>query len=289
MDSFFSKSQRELQAAFLTARDCPVVLEYLGRYPHLNLQLLDLVHTIAFERGSTDSRPLVIVAWKGDEVVGAASLQPSLILDACSAPEVVRTLFPFLEPLESGLVKSAETVVTPLWRLLRKHDRHALIDRPETGFWLRPEEETSTELPEGAVLRHARPEDLDALVRAARESLREEGRPDPSPLDPEGFRRWVRGRIQRARVVEFQGSVGFVGYADVQRSEGWLVQGVFTWPEVRRHGLARAGMAGLIKEAFEAGAAHVQLTVVDGNDPATALYRGLGFQPFMRLRTILFQ
>ena len=47
-------------------------------------------------------------------------------------------------------------------------------------------------------------------------------------------------------------------------------------------------MSALMREAFEAGADHVQLAVVDGNRAAEALYRGLGFAPFDLLRTILF-
>ncbi|MCA9509339.1 MAG: GNAT family N-acetyltransferase, partial [Myxococcales bacterium] len=129
---------------------------------------------------------------------------------------------------------------------------------------------------------------LEALVHAARASLREEGRPDPFDGDPTGFRRWVRGRLERARVVERDGRVAFVGYADVRRPEGWLVQGVYTWPEARRTGLAAAGMSAIVEEGFEAGAGHVQLAVVDGNAPAMSLYAKLGFRPFDTLRTILF-
>ena len=84
------------------------------------------------------------------------------------------------------------------------------------------------------------------------------------------------------------GRVAFVGYADVRRPEGWLVQGVYTWPAFRRRGLARAGMAGLIQEATTAGADHLQLAVVNGNEAAIRLYEGLGFEAFVKLRTILF-
>ena len=136
--------------------------------------------------------------------------------------------------------------------------------------------------------RRARSEDLDDLVLAARESLREEQRPDPYVSNAAGFRRWVQGRSGQARVVEADGRVVFVGYADVQRPDGWLVQGVYTWPEARRRGFATLGMTALCREAFEAGADHVQLAVVDGNDPAMGLYERLGFEVFGRLRTILF-
>ena len=37
-----------------------------------------------------------------------------------------------------------------------------------------------------------------------------------------------------------------------------------------------------------AGAAHVQLSVVEGNIPARALYEHLGFRPHATLRTLLF-
>ena len=123
---------------------------------------------------------------------------------------------------------------------------------------------------------------------AARESLREEGRPDPFSGDVRGFRRWVSGRVARARVIESEGRVVFVAYADVQRPEGWLVQGVYTWPELRGRGLATAGVSDLCREAFAAGTDHVQLAVVEDNVPGVRLYERLGFKPFARLRTILF-
>ena len=132
------------------------------------------------------------------------------------------------------------------------------------------------------------PEDLDWLVEAARESLREESRPDPFAGDARGFRRWVRGRVPRARVVEDGGRIVFAGYADVQRPEGWLLQGVYTRPESRRRGYGSVGVSDLCREAFASGADHVQLSVVDGNEPGRALYESLGFKPFARLRTILF-
>ena len=80
----------------------------------------------------------------------------------------------------------------------------------------------------------------------------------------------------------------FVGYADVRRKEGWLLQGVYTWPSARRRGFASAGVSSLCRSAFDAGADHVQLSVVEGNQAGGGLYAKLGFQPFASLRTILF-
>ena len=98
----------------------------------------------------------------------------------------------------------------------------------------------------------------------------------------------MRGRLPRARVVESAGRIVFVGYADVRRSDGWLLQGVYTWPEVRRLDHASVGVSALCQEAFAAGADHVQLSVVDGNLAGQRLYERLGFKPFAKLRTILF-
>jgi predicted GNAT family acetyltransferase len=131
-------------------------------------------------------------------------------------------------------------------------------------------------------------QDLSNLVIAARESLREESRPDPFSGDIRGFQRWVQGRVPRARIVEHAGQVAMVGYADVQRPEGWLLQGIYTWPGFRRRGVASFGLSELCREAFRAGANHVQLAVVDGNIAAQRLYEGLGFKAFAKLRTILF-
>ena len=276
------------KAGFLTARDRGSVLAYLKTDSRLNLQLLDLIDGDSDVRNLSEVEPVVLVAWHGSEVVGVAALRPTLLFDAHLGRPALQAFLPFFSSIETGLLKSLDTVVTDLWKLLEATGRRTLIDRYETAFSIGVDQLERAPLPAGAVLRRADLGDLEQLVYAARASLREEKRPDPAERDPVGFERWVRGRIERARVVEVDGRLAFVGYADVRRAEGWLVQGVFTWPEMRRRGLAAAGMAGLATEAFDSGANHVQLAVVEGNDPALNLYRGLGFRSFARLRTVLF-
>ncbi len=153
---------------------------------------------------------------------------------------------------------------------------------------LDPENFRPAAAPAAVRVRTAALADLDRLVEAARASLREESRPDPFVGDPRGFRRWVASRRERALVVERAGRVESVGYADVQLSEGWLLQGVYSWPEQRRKGLAAAGVSALCERAFAAGAGHVQLSVVEGNAAAIALYARLGFRRHAMLRTLLF-
>lgn len=279
-----------IKAQLLTQRDRDAALGYLKREAHHNLLLMEMAASVGQAPTPSEQPPRVVAAWRAGELVGVASLRPSVVVDFEMSDEVLDVCLPYIASVETGLIKSSRHVVTPLWERLRRRGRYALIDRGETAYRLRAGdwEASPRLLAEGLVLRQANEDDLDDLVYAARASLREEDRPDPFDGDPAGFRRWVSGRLHRARLVEHEGRVVFVGYADVRRPEGWLIQGVYTWPRDRRRGFASVGMRHMVREAMEAGADHVQLAVVEGNDPAIGLYAGLGFEPFAELRTILF-
>jgi RimJ/RimL family protein N-acetyltransferase len=278
---------RRLAARLVRVADRAPILARLARRPEQNLFLLDLAARIGAPAPPGELRSEVAAAWDGPDVAGVVGLRPSISFDAEADPDAIAALLPYLETLGVGLMKSERAGVDLAWSALRRRVRRvALLDRIEMAYALRAA--ARLRAPGALRARRAEPRDLDALVVAARESLREEDRPDPFAGDARSFRRWVKGRIERARVVESEGRVGMVAYADVQRPEGWLVQGVYTWPELRRRGLAAAGVSDLCREAFAAGASHVQLAVVEGNAPARALYEGLGFESFTELRTVLF-
>ena len=277
-----------LRARRLERRDREAALARLAGHARDDLFLLELVAALGRAPAPGEARAELVGAWRGDALAGVVALRPSVLLDAHMDDAALDALLPHLERVETGLIKSPEAAVARLWRRLAARGRHAFVDRRETACALEPRGACLIPPPPEVRVRPASDDDLPALVHAARASLREEGRPDPFEGDPDGFRRWVRGRVPRATLVEVSGRVAFVGYADVQRREGWLLQGVYTWPELRRRGLAAVGVSALCREAFEAGAQHAQLAVVDGNAPAERLYAKLGFQPFARLRTILF-
>lgn len=272
----------------LRARERELALARLAPFLRHNLLLVDAVHACGAELAPGEARADVLAALRGRELAGLCSLQPTLTLEEGAPAEVAEAFVPHLGALASGLVKVSAPASERLWAPLRRLGRRALLDRFETAYAVEPEAVGHAAPPAGARVRAARASDLEALVHAARASLREENRPDPFEGDPAGFRRWVAGRLPRATVVEVDGAVRFVGYADVQRTEGWLLQGVYTWPEARRRGLAAAGVAELARRARLARADHVQLAVVEGNRPAERLYEKLGFRAFARLRTILF-
>jgi ribosomal protein S18 acetylase RimI-like enzyme len=280
---------RRVEARLLRSEERPIVLARLAANARANLFLLDLVERMSAPPAPGELRTEIAAAWQGSDVVGVVGLRPSIAFDADVTPEAIEAFLPLLESLGVGLVKSTAEPVEWFWRELgRRVHRRALVDRIETAYSVRSAGAKLVLPRPSERARTALPEDLEWLVEAARESLREESRPDPFAGDPRGFRRWVRGRVPRARVVEAEGRAVFVGYADVQRPEGWLLQGVYTRPDARRRGHARVGVSNLCREAFASGADHVQLAVVDGNEPGRALYESLGFQPFAKLRTILF-
>ncbi len=278
-----------LKVRSLRAKDRDAVLGYLERDPRLNLALIDQVLRLGKPGRHGDPRPRLLAAWRGEEPAGVAAQRPSLMLDARVGPEVLEALFPRFGSVSSGLLKSTEERVAPLWDWLRQHGHRALLDRFEIGYAVTAYQLRPAAPPPGWRLRSAVHSDLDALVEAARQSLLEEHRPDPSLGDPSGFRVWVENRLSRAVVAEGPGrQLGFVGYADVRCERGWLLQGVFTWPKVRRIGLATAGVTELCRRAFGARSEHVQLAVVEGNRAAERMYEGLGFVAYARLRTLLF-
>jgi ribosomal protein S18 acetylase RimI-like enzyme len=277
-----------IRARILRDPDRAQALEYLRADADENLVLLDFVEKLGGALGPSEMPSQIYGGFDGDRLVGVVLLRPCVAISWGMTDRVLEALAPHLMRVPAGLMKSERQLVERTWKGLEALGRRSIIDRIEIGFRLVSDRMVSAEPTPPGVARPARPEDLEELVYAARASLWEEDRPDPADGDPAGFRRWVRSRLSRARIVSEDGRLVFVAYADVRRPEGWLIQGVYTWPEARRRGFARHGMDSIIREAFACGASHVQLAVVEGNQGACALYRELGFESFEELRTILF-
>ena len=277
-----------IRARILRDPDRARALEYLRADADENLVLLDYVERLGGALGPGEMPSQIYGGFDGDRLVGMVLLRPCVAMSWGITDRVLEALTPQLMRVPSGLMKSERRVVERTWKGFEALGRRSIIDRVEIGFRLLPDRMVPAEAASPGVARPARLEDLEELVYAARASLWEEDRPDPADGDPAGFRRWVQSRLSRARIVSEEGRMVFVAYADVRRPEGWLIQGVYTWPEARRRGFARRGMDSIIREAFASGASHVQLAVVEGNERASALYRELGFEPFEELRTILF-
>lgn len=277
-----------LRARRLSPGDRPAALALLQGARDENLVLIDQVERLSNGAFADEPPPQLHGAFAGDRLMGIAALRPSIALSSGLDEHVLAVLLPALLRIPSGLLKCERRLVEALWSPLAAAGREAIIDRIEIAYRLASTGMPARDASLPGVARSARASDLGDLVHAARASLWEEQRPDPAETDPIGFARWVESRLGRARVVCVDGRVVFVAYADVRRGQGWLIQGVYTWPDVRRQGYARKGMEALLHEAFASGASHVQLAVVAGNERASSLYDKLGFEPFAELRTILF-
>jgi len=277
-----------IRARILRDPDRAQALEVLHVHSDENLVLIDFVEKLGGVLGPGEMPSEVHGGFDGDRLLGVVLMRPCVAISWGIEDRVLEALLPHLMRVPSGLLKSERHSVERTWKGLEALGRRSMINRIEIAFRLGPDRMVAADAALPGVARAARPGDLEELVYAARASLWEEDRPDPAEGDPVGFRRWVESRLSRARVVSEEGRLVFVAYADVRRPEGWLIQGVYTWPEVRRRGFARRGMDSVVREAFASGAAHVQLAVVEGNEAASALYHELGFERFAELRTILF-
>ena len=277
-----------IRPRLLSEFDCELALDYLRVDASENLVLIDSVERLGSPERGGELPSHLYGAFRGERLEGIVLLRPCVAISHGMSDAVLNLLLPYLLRVPSGLLKGDRHLVESVWNALKSAGREATIDRIEVAFRLTPERMLPATPDLHGIARPACAEDLEELVYAARASLWEEDRPDPAEIDPSGFRRWVESRLSRARIVSDGGRTVFVAYADVRRSDGWLIQGVYTWPEARRRGFARLGMDAIVREAFASGASHVQLAVVEGNERASRLYRELGFEDFAELRTVLF-
>ncbi len=278
------------QVRALRLEEVEVALTHLSRAPRLNLWLLDQV--LHFAEGPwrrAAARSQLLAVWRGDQLKALAQLRPSFTLDATTDEATLEALLPHLGDIVSGIVKGRSSLMGRLRaQLALRGHRAPLLDRMELGYALRAEDAHYAPPPAGLELRAARAGDLDALVVAAQGSLLAEQRPDPLQKSARRFRRWVKTRVAHATVGVLDGRVVFVGYSDITRPCGWLLQGVFTSPAQRGRGIAAAGVSMMARRAFEAGAGHLQLAVLEDNLAGQRLYQRLGFEPFTRQRVLVF-
>jgi GNAT superfamily N-acetyltransferase len=83
-------------------------------------------------------------------------------------------------------------------------------------------------------------------------------------------------------VLADDGRPAAFSFLALRGDEGWI-GGMGTAPAHRRQGLGEAALRAALDVARDRGAASVRLEVIDGNDPARALYEKLGFDYERRL------
>ena len=278
-----------MRAGLLTARDRDEALEYLSRNPRRNLWLFNQTASLGDAPPMGHGVPQIVAAWDEHGLAGLASLSPCITPDAIIGPDALDALMPYLATVKSGLIKGRYRTVSALWERLSRRGAIALEDHEEIAWSVWPGEEVRIDFPPGAIFRPADESDLDAVFEAVREGLKADGLWGHLDDDIVARRLWVRGHIPKVKVVEMDGKVVWAGSIGVRRPEGWLVEGVYTWPHARGQLLAAAVGSATFREAFEAGATHVQAAGLAESAPSIALHRKVGFTPFDQIRTILFR
>ena len=230
--------------------------------------------------GAYEDGRLVALAWVGANVVPVSPTGRGL--EALARAVVVH------QRSFSSLVGDAPAVHT-VWSHLAQawpSPRQMRADQPSL---------TITGTPSADADAHVRPavmDDLEIVLPASVAMFTEEY--GYSPLGSSGaYAARVRQLIDAGRSfvrigqgpdgprVEFKAEIGAFALGVAQ------VQGVWTHPDLRGHGLGAAGTAAVVEHAYALGARTVSLYVNDYNTTARAVYRRVGFDQVGSYATVV--
>jgi GNAT superfamily N-acetyltransferase len=132
------------------------------------------------------------------------------------------------------------------------------------------------------IVRHARPEDLPAIVALMEELARFEKMEGPPPEAAERLRAdaFERRRVEvfvaerEGRVIAYAAT--FETYSTFRARPVLYLEDLFVTERERRRGAARAMMAHLAREALRRGCARLAWVVLDWNADAQRFYEALG-------------
>jgi GNAT superfamily N-acetyltransferase len=142
---------------------------------------------------------------------------------------------------------------------------------------------TSRTLPDGAVLRPARPGDEPGILDAITALAVYEREPDAVENTVEALAASFFGPDPRvfAHVVERDGgifgiAIWFLTYSTWTGTHGIWLEDLYVHDVARGRGYGRALMSALAAECVERGYRRFEWTVLDWNAPSIAFYRALG-------------
>jgi RimJ/RimL family protein N-acetyltransferase len=256
-------------------------LEYLARAPYFNVFI---THVLLHDPPAI--RKNVVVAVSGDRVAGVAYYGRQLALAA--EPAVFQAFGEYARRHrgERMILGSRETVRGfwetvrswhPAPRLIRDRQLVLMLDRAR----LRPNERRVS-------VRHARIDEWNAVAEGSAQMIHQELAYDPR-RDSSDFAAGIRQMIERKLwwVGRADGRLCFFCNLGPWCAQTLQLQGIWTPPDLRGQGLATASLAAICDRLLEVSPT-ISLYVNDFNEPATALYRRVGFEHVGDFQTMLF-
>lgn len=290
--SFFARTRPALRVRLASPRDVEAVLAFLDGNPAENVFLSYLVRRDRFTQNAA-LRAWHLAARDGE--VRGVCLTASNVVPAAADGDAARALADALGGLRAGTqsLVGERSVVNAVWASVAPRSPRARLVRDEQPVYALARGAPVAgdgEAQRPLALRLARGEDLDLLVEAAADMLREEIHDDPYARDPVGFRTQVWRLIQDQAiwVFEVDGRVVFKAHANVRTPLAVQVSGVYTLPAHRGRGYARAGMAALARRLLR-DRPLLSLYVNRENAAAIGAYEAVGFTRAGTFKSIFFR
>ncbi|MFN2433001.1 MAG: GNAT family N-acetyltransferase [Gemmatimonadota bacterium] len=290
--SLFARASRGLRVRAARGGERERVLEYLERRPAENVFLSHLARRDGVGRSALARGWLLA---ESDGRLRGVLLCSANLLPAVDGEEASRALGRELGGILPGTlsVVGERAAVTALWAELRARAPTPRLVREEQPFYLLERDGASAGGASGSGglrLRPAAGEDLDLLVQASADMLREEILDDPHARDPVAFRAQVWRMVQEGAIFvgEDRGHVVFKAHANVRTPLAAQISGVYTLPEHRGRGYARAGMRTLAQRLL---AEHPRLCLYVNRDNAAAIhaYEAVGFRRVATFKSIFLE
>lgn len=243
--------------------------------------------------GGLEERPGTARAWLlGDlqdgRIYGLVYVSDTgILIPAVSRPGAVEELARIgrRNPSAVRVIVGERSVVADLWARLEVAGMIARISRDQLGYAVTRETfvdpQASLELIRGS-RKH-----LDQIVAASGAMALEEAKDDPQGRNPELFRARIEERMIRGfDFIHVRDSrLLFKCNVSALSTVGGQIEGIYTIPDQRGHGIGLSGTASITRWVLERSE-RAFLLVNDDNEVAKRIYSRLGYEQVLLSRTI---
>jgi ribosomal protein S18 acetylase RimI-like enzyme len=212
---------------------------------------------------------------KADKLVGVALIGHSILFDALSEGAIEGFASAARRDPSPHLLMGEHNAVKRFWSYYANDERAPRHVRPVLFLQRNEQFQPRQAVPE---LRLARPEDLEAVVRAQAAMAVETSGVDPLQKDPIGFRQRYLRRIDKNRVwvLMLNGRLIFKLDVITETPDATYIEGVYVSRVERGKGLGQSCLAAVGRKLLERTKA-VHLFVETENTRTIAFYLKLGF------------